>query len=201
MLINTLDSGFHLSARHRQAGVTTFYEIIKNISTVNFQMRGRSLLTRLWQWIRCGAAFSFSIAIMGVAVAIFSATQLGFGTKAEVGCGTFPFIVGVALAITGYLSGISSFRPEQKKPGLETQQPPRSFRRVAYTVITYFVWLLLTPHLGYIPATFAVTIAMAKIAGLEGWIRSIALSLSVTFFLYLLFEVLFYVDLPRGILG
>jgi len=29
MLINTLDSGFHLSARHRQAGVTTFYEVIE----------------------------------------------------------------------------------------------------------------------------------------------------------------------------
>jgi|GEM_PF-2033556 len=30
-VIKPLDSGFHLSARHRQAGVTTFYEIIKFI--------------------------------------------------------------------------------------------------------------------------------------------------------------------------
>ncbi|MBM4330290.1 MAG: hypothetical protein FJ117_03515 [Deltaproteobacteria bacterium] len=29
-VIKPLDSGFHLSARHRQAGVTTFYEAIKN---------------------------------------------------------------------------------------------------------------------------------------------------------------------------
>jgi len=29
IVICFLDSGFHLSARHRQAGVTTFYEIIK----------------------------------------------------------------------------------------------------------------------------------------------------------------------------
>jgi len=28
-VIKPLDSGFHLSARHRQAGVTTFYEAIK----------------------------------------------------------------------------------------------------------------------------------------------------------------------------
>jgi len=34
ILINTLDSGFHLSARYRQAGVTTFYEII-NVGAIN----------------------------------------------------------------------------------------------------------------------------------------------------------------------
>ncbi|MBM4333803.1 MAG: hypothetical protein FJ117_21735 [Deltaproteobacteria bacterium] len=27
IVISSLDSGFHLSARHRQAGVTTFYEL------------------------------------------------------------------------------------------------------------------------------------------------------------------------------
>jgi len=157
------------------------------------------LLTRLGQCVRSGAAFSLAIAFMGVVVALFSATQLGFGSKEEVGPGTFPFIVGFVLAVAGFRSGITSLRRENNLEGSQAQQAPQ-VRRVIYTVLAYLAWLLLTPLLGYIPASFAVTLAMAKTAGLEGWPRPIVLSLSVTIFLYLLFEVLFYVDLPRGLL-
>lgn len=159
-------------------------------------------MKKLRQWGVSGTAFSFSVAVLGIAVAVFSATQLGFGSKAEVGSGAFPFLVGIMLAVTGFYSGIDSVRHGKNKTGDQAEGAPGrgSARRVGYTVVAYLIWLLLTPHLGYLPTTFVVTMAMAKIAGLEGWFRPTALSLTVTFFVYLLFEVLFYVDLPRGIL-
>ena len=68
-------------------------------------------------------------------------------------------------------------------------------------VIGFVVWLLLTPFLGYVPTTFVVSIAMAKAVGLERWFRPIVLSLGIAVSIYLLFDLMFYVDLPRGILG
>jgi len=150
---------------------------------------------------KSGAVFSLSVALLGAAMAIFAAIHLGFGSKEEVGPGTFPFLVGIVLAATGWHSGISFIRGVSKNLELAAPISPRGFFKISSTVLTYFCWLLLTPLWGYLPATFIVINILAKIAGLEGWVRPIFLSLSVSFFLYLLFEVLFYVDLPRGLLG
>jgi putative tricarboxylic transport membrane protein len=159
------------------------------------------LLKKLWQLGRSGAAFSFLTAVFGAAVAIFSATRLGFGSKSEIGSGFFPFIIGVVLVAAGLISGISSVRRRDNMTGGELQLAQNSVRRVVYTVIAYIAWLLLTPFLGYVPATFPVSIALAKTMGLERWVWPIVLSLAITLSLYLLFDVFFYVDLPRGILG
>jgi putative tricarboxylic transport membrane protein len=155
----------------------------------------------LWQLGRSGAVFSFLTAVFGATVAIFSATRLGFGSKSEIGSGFFPFIIGVVLVTAGLISGISSVRRQDNMTGGELQLAQNSVRRVVYTVIAYIAWLLLTPFLGYVPATFPVSIALAKTMGLERWVWPIVLSLAITLSLYLLFDVFFYVDLPRGILG
>lgn len=158
----------------------------------------QSNLRQLW---RSGAVFSFSVAALGSGVAIFSAIQLGFGSKLEVGSGSFPFVVGVVLAAAGLKSGISSLRRQRGMADRESKLRPGNYRRIGFMVMAYVAWLLLTPFLGYIPATFIITFIMAKTLGLEGWLRPVTLSLGVTLSLYVLFEVLFYIDLPRGILG
>ncbi|MBM4329924.1 MAG: hypothetical protein FJ117_01665 [Deltaproteobacteria bacterium] len=50
ILINTLDSGFHLSARHRQAGLTTFYETIKFTTEAKIML----LVAAMPQCVGCG---------------------------------------------------------------------------------------------------------------------------------------------------
>jgi len=120
---------------------------------------------------------------------------------AEIGSGFFPFIVGIILLATGLTSGISSLLYRGQHPGRESPLTPQSIRRVLYLVMAYVVWLLLIPFLGYVPTTVVISMIMAKTIGLEGWVRPILLSLGLALFIYFLFEVLFYVDLPRGILG
>lgn len=159
------------------------------------------MIKRLWQLDGSATIFSFLTAVLGMAVAISSATQLGFGSKSEIGPGLFPFIVGVILTGTGFICGISSLRCEGGRKEQEPQLTHRGFRRIVYMIMAFILWLLLTPPLGYVPATFVVSIALAKTAGLERWRWPIVLSLGITLFLYVLFDLFFYVDLPRGILG
>ena len=159
------------------------------------------MLAKLRELCRSGAAFSFLVAIFGTFVAIFSITRLGFGSRFEVGSGTFPSVIGILLAGAGFISGVSSVRHQSSVKDLESQLSRKSFLRIVYMVIGFVVWLLLTPFLGYVPTTFVVSIAMAKAVGLERWFRPIVLSLGIAVSIYLLFDLMFYVDLPRGILG
>jgi hypothetical protein len=68
-------------------------------------------------------------------------------------------------------------------------------------VIACCLWIITMPVLGYVIATFAVSYAFCKIMKLEGWLKPLALSIATGVFIYLLFDVWLYIDLPRGILG
>jgi hypothetical protein len=57
------------------------------------------------------------------------------------------------------------------------------------------------PVLGYVLVTLAVAFAFCKIMKLEGWLKPLALSIGTALFIYVLFDVWLYIDLPRGILG
>jgi hypothetical protein len=73
--------------------------------------------------------------------------------------------------------------------------------RLVAMIITFCGWLIVMPWLGFIIVTFLATFAFAKIMGLEGWLKPIGLAIGGSVFIYLLFDVWFYADLPRGILG
>jgi uncharacterized membrane protein YeaQ/YmgE (transglycosylase-associated protein family) len=73
--------------------------------------------------------------------------------------------------------------------------------RLIAMIITFCGWLIFMPWLGFIIITFLATFAFAKIMGLEGWLKPIILAIGGAVFIYLLFDVWFYADLPRGILG
>ena len=65
-------------------------------------------------------------------------------------------------------------------------------------IATFCGWLILMPWLGFILVTFLATLAFAKIMELEGWWRPLLLAVGASVFIYLLFDVWFYADLPRG---
>jgi hypothetical protein len=145
-------------------------------------------------------AFALLTAGAGALVAAVSALTLGFGSLAEPGPGFFPCVVGLVLVASGARAGASALR----RAGSARGAPPlgaAAIRRVLLTLASFVAWLLLLPFAGYVAATFVVAIAMSRTVGLEGWIRPIVLSAALAAALYLLFDLFFYVDLPRGILG
>lgn len=145
-------------------------------------------------------AFAFLTAGAGALVAAVSALTLGFGSLAEPGPGFFPSVVGVVLAAAGARTGVSALRRTAVAPGTPALGAA-GVRRILFMLASFVAWLLLLPFAGYVAATFVVAIAMGRTVGLEGWIRPVLLSAALAAALYLLFDVVFYVDLPRGVWG
>jgi hypothetical protein len=134
--------------------------------------------------------------ILGIVIIIVS-LGYGFGTLRKPGPGLYPFFIGllilffsIALLILGLKS--KSSEPLFTKSGLKT---------FLLMVIVFFLWIIVMPVLGYVLTTFAVTYAFCKIMKLEGWLKPLALSIGTALFIYLLFDVWLYIDLPRGIFG
>ena len=54
------------------------------------------------------------------------------------------------------------------------------------------------PWLGYVAVTLVSVFALSKIMQLEGWLKPLILSAATALFIYFLFDVWLYIDLPRG---
>ena len=144
--------------------------------------------------------FALLMAGLGVVVAWSSATRLGFGTLAEPGAGFFPCAVGLVLAAAGAHSAASGWRGAGRGAGA-TALPRESLSRIGLMVASLVGWLLLLPAAGYVFATFLAVVAMSKTVGLPGRLRPVVLAAGVAAGLYLFFDFIFYVDLPRGLLA
>ena len=135
--------------------------------------------------------------IMGLVIMILSA-QLRIGTLAKPGSGLFPFFCGFLILILAILIMI---RPEKKEDHVKVLSDRYAKKNLALMVITFILWILLMPFLGYLLVTFIGTYSFSKIMRLEGWQKPLILSAGTLVFCYLLFDYYLYLDLPRGFLG
>jgi len=126
--------------------------------------------------------------------------KLGFGSTKQPGPGFFPALVGLFGLVFGILLIIHYLVQKSLDGERKIFEKGQKGRFVAMVAI-FCGWLISLPWLGFIIATFFATLAFAKIMGLEGWLRPVLLSLGGAVFIYLLFDIWFYSDLPRGFLG
>jgi putative tricarboxylic transport membrane protein len=139
--------------------------------------------------------FSLALAVLGLFIVIVSLI-IGFGTLKNPGSGLFPFIVGLLICIQNL---IIVFKNESTGKSLPLDYG--QIKILVRMIVTFMLWILLMPFLGYLPATFVIVFSFTKIMRLEGWKKPLLLSIGTTGLCYLLFDVLLYLDLPRGILG
>ena len=134
--------------------------------------------------------------VLGIIVLIVS-IGYGFGSFRRPGPGLYPFFVALIIILFSVILLILGLKSKSSEP-LFTKS---GFKTFSLMVITFCLWIITMPVLGYVIATFAVAYAFCKIMKLEGWLKPLALSIVTGLFIYLLFEVWLYIDLPRGILG
>ena len=146
--------------------------------------------------IKLELVFDTFLTLAGIAI-IITSVGFGFGTAKEPGPGFFPCFVGVLMVIFGLVLLLTG-RKDEAKTLFEDLD---GMKRFWLTAAIYAVWLLLLDYLGFLVITFFVTLASSKIMRLEGWLKPVLLALGTTFFIYLVFDIWFYTDLPRGILG
>ena len=140
--------------------------------------------------------FELLLLCLGVAVAAVS-WGYGFGSLARPGPGLYPFFVGVAIAVFAFFTLLSGLRSEVAGIAIDTER----VKKLVLMSLTFCLWILAMPLLGYVIVTLLATFAFCKIMNLEGWWKPLAVSGGTALFIFLLFDYWLYVDLPTGILG
>ena len=147
--------------------------------------------------IRIEALFCLFLACFFGFILVVS-VQLGFGALRSPGPGFFPAVIsllGIVFSVAVFFKYLAD--RSRKEAGQRIFTGNQRARFLAM-IATFCGWLILMPWLGFIFVTFLATLAFAKIMGLEGWWRPALLALGASVFIYLLFDVWFYADLPRG---
>ena len=144
---------------------------------------------------RLETCFNFFLLVLGFIIAIVS-WGYGFGNLAHPGPGLYPFFIGVAIAIFSVFILISEFRSETAKSLLGKQDA----KTLILMTLTFCLWVVAMPLLGYVIVTLLATYAFCKVMKLEGWWKPLAVSGGTALFIYLLFDYWLYIDLPQGIL-
>ena len=132
-------------------------------------------------------------------VALAGSVQLGFGSLSQPGAGLFPFFAGLMIVIAAPIAIVNSIIGRGSESEFILKKD--AFRTLAGAIAVFAGWILAMPTLGYVVVTFAAVLALAKLLGLEGWLKPLALSAATSLATYILFDRLLYLDLPRGLLG
>ncbi len=151
--------------------------------------------------LRGEAGLTFGLAAFGLLLMILS-YRLGLGSMKEPGPGFLPFFIGFLMMIFGsLLLGRLVTAKTKKEAGGLAFDGRSGIKRFTGMIVFFCLWLILMPWLGFIIVTFLVSLGFAKMMGLENWLKPLLISCGTTLFIYLIFDVWFYIDLPRGILG
>jgi putative tricarboxylic transport membrane protein len=140
------------------------------------------------------AAFDALLLTAGALIAYVS-WGYGFGSLSRPGPGLYPFFVGIAIAVFACFTFIGNVRAARNATVLDRG----AARTVAIMAATFCLWIVAMPILGYVVVTLVATFVFAKAVKLEGWMKPVALACGTALFIYLLFDVWLYVDLPRGV--
>ncbi len=146
--------------------------------------------------LRLETIFDFILMILGIIILIVS-WGYGFGSFSRPGPGLYPFLIGALVLFFSLILLVLELKPKKSEPVFK-EGGSLTF---ILMVITFCLWIVVMPFLGYVLVTFLATFAFGKIMKLEGWWKPLAVSVGTAFFIYLLFDYWLYIDLPRGILG
>lgn len=146
---------------------------------------------------RVSAESLFNGALILIALfIIYESLRMGFGSLKKPGSGLFVIFCGSALLI---LNGSLLIRKSGKRvPSIFKVGEGKKFFAI---IVPFFAWILLVHALGYVVVTFLATLSLAKILNLPGWRNPVLLAFGTALSCYVLFDLLLYLDLPRGILG
>jgi putative tricarboxylic transport membrane protein len=145
---------------------------------------------------RFGLEAAFDVLLLAVGgVIAYVSWDYGFGSLSRPGPGLYPFFVGIAIAAFAFLTLVASVRSGKSYKVLGRE----GARTLAVMSATFCLWILTMPVLGYVLVTLVATFVFAKAVRLEGWVKPLAVAGGTALFIYLLFDVWLYIDLPRGI--
>ena len=129
------------------------------------------------------------------------ALSQGIGKVRYPGPGFMPFLSGSALGVLGIILVIKSSLGKSLRPSAARLWRGKQWGKVALTIFSLVLYALLLSKLGYLIATFCLTLFLFGIvAGPKLWVR-IASALITSVATYAVFYLWLGVQLPRGLFG
>lgn len=142
--------------------------------------------------------FNLALILIGGAFCISSVT-LGLGKVNDPGPGLIPLGTGGLLVLFS-LAAIAESALEKGK----VREPLFRGRRwllILGLLASIFVYALVLQILGFLPATFLLLVGLFRASGVESSKGAVAASLTTTGLAYLLFDILFQCNFPKGLFG
>ena len=145
--------------------------------------RGRLMVTAaaIGCWIVLGA------------VGIWAGMQLGTGSLAAPAAGLMPALAGAALVIFGV---VALGQKLGEKVHVRTSASHRRLAAPLAAVALLFLYAVLFEKVGFVPSTFVLIVALARLAGSGGWVSALLLGAIASAASHLVFKLALGVPLP-----
>ncbi len=136
----------------------------------------------------------FFCIFLGFAVMV-GAISMRLGTPRHPQSGFFPFLIGASLVVLSVILLIYAFlgRREVAKAFGDLLKP-------SVLVIGMLIYSVVLDFLGYVVATFVLSIVILRVLDIKTLWKLVAVSLAVAVGSFILFDTLLSVTLPHGIL-
>jgi len=149
-----------------------------------------------------GAGFAIGLGLVAIASVIgFETMQMEVPPSyARVGPQIFPYIIAMAMAITGALIAWKSYRGEDDVAAGSEDAGPTEWKSVAIIAAGLVVHMNLLKPLGFVPSGLILFCCVAFAFGSRRYGRDIIVGLLLALFAYLGFTYGLGLQLPPGIL-
>lgn len=149
-----------------------------------------SKLTRLGVYI-------FPSVLIGVGCyTISQCPSYGIGTVLKPGAGFWPLLMGILLALCGGLLIVDSVKTHFTETGHMNR---KELLIVGSITISLLLWGLVSEYFGWLFSTCILALVVSKLFGQLGIVRPLCQSILLTAFCYILFGILFTIDLPSAV--
>jgi hypothetical protein len=117
----------------------------------------------------------------------------GLGSILKPGAGFWPFLMGGLLVVCGVVLLVKA----KKENSLGSERLSRSdYLDIGAITMTFLIWGVVGEYLGWLFATFLLALTISKIFGFKGILKPVCQSALITAACYVLFGVVFTIDLP-----
>lgn len=134
---------------------------------------------------------------LGLAM-MFDSHRIGSGwDDGQLQSGYFPFRLGAIIAVASLAIFIRALAATVRGPGQPFVRWPQ-FRPVVTVFAGTLLYVATIPWVGIYAATGLLIAGFMRTAGRFGWLATVAIAVSTPAVLFVLFEVVFLVPLPKG---
>ncbi len=135
------------------------------------------------------------------AFVVYESSKMTLFVEFAPGYGFFPFWLGILMAILSILLFVDAWRRPAAKDELAPFPSQQAFINVVIILASLGVYAFLMEIIGYVLDTLVLVGLLLGVVEKEKWQTTLIVAVVITAALYVIFQVLLGVNLPKGIFG